>query len=160
MAVCILPNWLRWHSSKMKTVCLSSTLREKENVVSSMFTVPITMRFLGKVNPFVWKCSLIFNISEFVLLALTLGNKVSIIMSPMFMSTSFSSLVVPNELNGLMIGSVMYSPPSKLRLSMALRNSAKYSSTGARFISSRHKKNGTSGCCHALTINSMKGVNT
>ena len=132
-------------------MALSSTLREKEKVVSSMFTVPITMRFLGKVRPFVSRWSTTFPKKEFLSAAVKFGNNVFTI----FFATSS-----PNELNGLMIGSVKYSSPSKLRLSMALRNSAKYSSTGARFISSRHKKNGTSGCCHAFTINSMNGVNT
>ena len=141
-------------------MALSSTLRENENVVSSIFTVPITIRFLGKVSPRVRKCSIILVTSEPASLALNFGNSVFIIKSPTLMSSPFSPLAVPNELNGLMMGSVIYSPCSKLRLSMALRNSAKYSSTGARFISSRHKKNGTSGCCHALTTNSMKGVNT
>ena len=132
-------------------MALSSTLRENEKVVSSIFTVPMTMRFLGRVKPFMRKCLIIFVVVDSVSPAVKFGNNVFTII---FATSS------PKELNGLMMGSVMYSPPSKLRLSMALKNSAKYSSTGARFISSRHKKNGTSGYCHALTINSMNGVNT
>ena len=132
-------------------MALSSTLRENEKVVSSIFTVPMTMRFFGRVSPFVSRWSTTFPKKEFLSAAVKFGNNVFTII----FATSSSK-----ELNGLMMGSVMYSLSSKLRLSIALRNSAKYSSTGARFISSRHKKNGTSGCCHALTINSMNGVNT
>ena len=59
------------------------------------------------------------------------------------------------------MGSVVITPfSSTIRLSTTLRYSAKYCSTGARFISSKQRKYGTSRFSHALATNFRKSPAT
>ena len=98
----------------------SSTLRENEKVVSSIFTVPTTIRFCGMVIP---------------------SSKKRFLNASLFPVSSAVNTRYQSSVLFFRIGSVVIVPSSLLlRDSITLRNSAKYCSTGARFISSRQRK--------------------
>ena len=117
----------------------SSTFREKENVVSYMFTVPTTIRFWG------------IEIPSSLKRVLTLSSDVIAAVRLKYHSAS----------SFFKMGSVVTTPSSPhLRDSTTLKYSAKYCSTGARFISSRQRKYGVSWSSQAFATNFKKSPAT
>ena len=135
-------------------MALSSTFREKEKVVSSILTVPTIMRFWGMVIPSSMNCC--FKTSFILSEQSTKSSSISFLYQALGTNSACSPFLSFSN-SGLRIGSVTTLPVSlRFRDSTTLRYSAKYCSTGARFISSKHKKYGVLSFSHARTTNFKK----